>query len=66
MRCRMEERMKQRRQEREEKEKKVRFSEFPTGMASVLALLLIRVQEAIEREKIRRKGGKDITDLKQK
>ena len=60
---RLEERMKQRRQEREEKEKKVTLSIYMYGLCSITAAL---TQEAIEREKIRRKGGKDITDLKQK
>ena len=54
--------MKQRRQEREEKEKKVSFH----GQFASTAAHDIHVQEAIEKEKIRRKGGKDITDLKQK
>lgn len=36
------------------------------SMACVVPHVSADTQEVIEREKIRRKGGKDITDLKQK
>ena len=51
--------------DKREKRRRKRWP-FESSMACVVQHASADTQEVIEREKIRRKGGKDITDLKQK